>query len=433
MRSSKILQVLFFVSISVFNTAFGADSKKNDPIVGEWKWFTKDTIVLHADGRLTRTAADGSSKAEATWRRLNPGEAPCKYEVTWPKIKAIDILILENDETRLSGVGKNIYGDHVSAQRMSREDPDKPADDFIHDRNASLIIVKASEGAASGFICKSGQSTFLFTNIHVLADLGTPTFTRLDGVAVSTGAADLAAGRDVARFEVKNPPENALEISTDFNDSVRIGDQVVVPGNSGGGGVATMIKGAVVGIGPDRIEVSAPFVPGNSGSPIIHVKTGRVIGIATYLTMRNEDPTKSRAVAVRHFGYRIDTAATWERVDWNAFLQEADGVKQVSTLTADVINFFNALRAKQSPDFETDTLRGPAAEWMKALRNRRLTDNGRRAVTENFLRVLKGIVAADVLTLEPRLHYTYFRDEMREQHEIRRRLYDGISKMSQEM
>jgi len=194
-----------------------------------------------------------------------------------------------------------------------------------------------------------------------------------------------------------------------------------------------MIKGAVVGIGPDRVEVSAPFVPGNSGSPIIHVKTGKVIGIATYLTMRNEDPTKSRAVAVRHFGYRIDTAATWERVDWDTFQEEADGVKEVSALTDDVINFLNALRTRQPPDFETDTLRGPAGEWMKALRNQRLTMNGRRAVTENFLRVLKVIVASDVLDLEPGLHYSYFQEEMRAQHEIRRRLYDAISKASLEL
>ena len=125
MDFSKFLQVLLIVSIGVFHSAFGADS--DDPIVGQWKWFTKDTMVVHADGRLTRSAADGSSKAVATWKRLNPGETPCKYEISWVRIKAVDILLLENGENRLSGVGKNIYGDHVSANRMSREDPEKTA------------------------------------------------------------------------------------------------------------------------------------------------------------------------------------------------------------------------------------------------------------------------------------------------------------------
>jgi Trypsin-like peptidase domain len=438
MRSPNILQVLLIVWMSLFKPAFGADVI--DPVVGSWKWFTNSIKIFHADGRFTDV--EGNIKGGGTWRRLNPGDAPPKYEIVWTKAKFVDTLLLENDDNRLAGIGKNVFGDRVSAQRLSREDPDRRAEaappkrspaDFVHDHNASLIIVKGDDGAASGFICKSGQSTFLFTNIHVVADLAHPAFTRLDGAAAITGAVDLAAGRDIARFELQKPPENPLEISTDLNDSVRIGDEVVVPGNSGGGGVATIIKGAVVGIGPDRIEVSTPFIPGNSGSPIIHIKTGKVIGIATYVTMRNEDPTRNRDVAVRHFGYRIDTAAAWERVEWNAFHQDAEGVQQVSELTRDVINFFNALRTKHPPDFETATLRGPALEWMKALKTKGLSSSTRRAYTEKFLRALKEVVSLDVLSLEPRLRYTYFKEEIHEQHEIRKRLYDEISKVSQEM
>ena len=84
-------------------------------------------MVFHADGRLTNPGADAGSRVMATWKRLNPGETPGRSEISWPRIKAVDILILENDENRLSGVGKNIYGDHVSAKRLSREDPEKTA------------------------------------------------------------------------------------------------------------------------------------------------------------------------------------------------------------------------------------------------------------------------------------------------------------------
>ena len=341
-----------------------------------------------------------------------------------PMEKATRILLALLSLSAIGGVPLRAAPKLAAAKQPS-------ATDLIHDHSASQIIVKADEGAASGFIARSGQSTFLFTNIHVLADLVKPTFTRLDGVVAAIGAADLAAGRDIARFELKNSPDNPFEISTDLNDSVRIGDGVVVPGNSGGGGVATIVKGAVLGIGPDRIEVSAPFIPGNSGSPIIHVKSGKVIGIATYLTMRNEDPTKGHAIAIRRFAYRIDTAAAWERVDWNAFQQDADSVKQVSALTNDVVNFLRTLKTKHPPNFATETLRQPATEWMRALKNRNLTSNGRRAVTTDFLHALEHLVAADVLALEPGLHYTYFREEMHEQHEIRKRLYDGFSKNSE--
>jgi len=316
----------------------------------------------------------------------------------------------------------------------SKTQPAHPvsAGDLIHDHSASLVIVKGDEGSGSGFICKSGNASFLYTNIHVVADLLKPTFTRMDGGAALISSAVLAAGRDIACLQVKNPPEHPLEVSTDFNDSVRIGDEVVVLGNSGGGGVVTAIKGAIEGIGPDRIEVSAKFVPGNSGSPIIHLNTGKVIGIATYLTMRNEDPGKATAVNVRRFGYRVDNVPKWEGVDWNLLRQEADSVKQVQELTKDIFDFLRALRTRQAPNFATATLRQTATEWMRTLRSRQLNEQARRAVTENFLRGMQRIVVADVLAVEPRLRYTYFKDEMHEQHEVRKRLYDAFNPESVE-
>jgi hypothetical protein len=299
--------------------------------------------------------------------------------------------------------------------------------DLVHDHGASLVIVTGDEGAGSGFICKNGNSTFLYTNIHIIADLLNPSFTRLDGVAVATGATNVSAGRDIARINVKNPPGNPLEAVANFDESVRIGDDVIVLGNSGGGGVVTALKGALVGIGPDRIEVSAKFIPGNSGSPIIHVKTGKVIGIATYLTVRREDPTKGGTPTVRRFGFRIDNAAKWEGVDWTLFRQDADGVKQVAALTTDIFNFLRALATKRAPDFATETLRQPATEWMKMMRNHQLSLEGRRGATTNFLHAMQRIIAADVLSVEPKLRYTYFRDEMHEQREIRRHLYDEFN------
>jgi hypothetical protein len=43
----------------------------------------------------------------------------------------------------------------------------------------------------------------------------------------------------------------------DVEATARLGDPVVVLGNSGGGGVVTSLPGELVGIGPDRVEVTA--------------------------------------------------------------------------------------------------------------------------------------------------------------------------------
>ena len=92
-----------------------------------------------------------------------------------------------------------------------------------------------------------------------------------------------------------------------LNANVAVGDEVWVLGNAEGAHVVTPIAGKLVGIGPNLVEVDAPFVPGNSGSPIIHKRTGKVIGVATYVIQRAADaaPGLSLPTAVRRFGYRV--------------------------------------------------------------------------------------------------------------------------------
>jgi hypothetical protein len=121
MRSAKILQVLCVASIGLCRPAFGAEL--SDPILGQWKWFTKSTKVFHADGRLTNT--EGDTAKGGTWECVNPGETPRKYVIHWSHGKLVDTLLLENEGNHLAG--RNAQGVHVSAERLSREDPDQPA------------------------------------------------------------------------------------------------------------------------------------------------------------------------------------------------------------------------------------------------------------------------------------------------------------------
>jgi hypothetical protein len=89
-----------------------------------------------------------------------------------------------------------------------------------------------------------------------------------------------------------------------------------VYGNSLGSGVATELKGRILGVGPEKIEVDAEFVRGNSGSPILDAQ-GQVIGVATYVT-RTAPGTdwvadNTRFTLTRRFGLRLDKT-TWVKV-----------------------------------------------------------------------------------------------------------------------
>ncbi len=150
----------------------------------------------------------------------------------------------------------------------------------------SVVIIKGDEKQGSGFVGNTKNGPRLFTNGHVLSGLHSPVAKLENGVEVHMDDLSYADGIDVMQIADKALPPG-LDIAENL-DGVSVGDQVVVVGNSLGGGVATHIEGVVKGIGPNLVEVDAPFVPGNSGSPVIHVKTGKVIGIATYVTVQKE-------------------------------------------------------------------------------------------------------------------------------------------------
>jgi hypothetical protein len=324
---------------------------------------------------------------------------------------------------------------------------DAPADeiqpDFVQGHTDAFVIVKGAEGSGSGFMCRAGDKTYLYSNVHVVAGIDKLVFTRLGNVTVTPGAAEAAGGPDIVRYAMPSGVGHPLELMTDVDNNVRIGDAVVVQGNSGGGGVVTSLKGEVRGIGPDRIEVTAEFIPGNSGSPIIHVKSGKVIGIATYLTRRfdefapksestpppsgSSNRPKEGAVVVRRFGYRIDTVQRWEPVNWPVFRAEARQMAQVTQLTEDIVGFLNSMRARSAPQYNTDTLRRPAISWLDRVRSKQVSENDRLNATQRFLGQLRAMVRTDVQAAEMTLRYTYFRNELKEQQQVREALYQAFN------
>lgn len=310
--------------------------------------------------------------------------------------------------------------------------PSKPivSGEFVQMHRNCFVVVKDGSASGSGFICRDGQKTYLYTNAHVVGGMRNPQFSSLDGSQIKVTSAEAGGPRDVVRFAIANPALS-LDILPNLDASVRIGDEVMVLGNSGGGGVVTTLKGTLAGIGPDRIEVTAEFIPGNSGSPIIHVPTGKVIGIATYLTKRHEEFGGGNVV--RRFGFRLDQIERWEPVNWAVFHGEAEQLRQISALTADIFNFIEAIEKRQEPQFETATLRRPATEWMTAIRKGSVSEVDRIRATQAFLSSLRFMVRTDVANAASRIRYSYFREQLRKEREVRDRLYksfdDEVKKM----
>jgi hypothetical protein len=171
---------------------------------------------------------------------------------------------------------------------------------------------------------------------------------------------------------------DGLPMHEDVGAGVAVGDDVLVLGNSQGSGVVTEIPGKVVGIGPDLVEVDAKFVEGNSGSPIVHLKSGKVIAIATFLTLHNTSviDKDSPFDGIRRFGYRLDVAKDWEYPELARFAAEAEAIRQRKHVTEMLAAVFvdidnDGFLSLESHQGTNDPTRACVVEFLRAVDQRR--------------------------------------------------------------
>lgn len=203
--------------------------------------------------------------------------------------------------------------------------------------SGALVVVAGKNGAGSGFLANIKDRVFFVTNIHVLGAARGADITTIDGNPIRLGeVAFLSKGRDIAIVPVQwDGPVLSLSPSLRF-DEVEIGQKVTVMGNSSGANVATRLNGEIRGIGPEELEVSAKFVPGNSGSPIIHDSLGTVIAVASHLKDFSSDSKWTEDTEfddIRRFGYRLDGEISWERVSLSDLYDQGEAYERFEDRT----------------------------------------------------------------------------------------------------
>lgn len=264
---------------------------------------------------------------------------------------------------------------------------DRSSQHLTPEQMAAIVLIKTRDGQGTGFMARVNDVPFVITNLHVVADPTDLRVTTSNGRSVPVQAAFAAKGHDIALLRVEDAPATLI-MAADVVDS-RIGDEIAVVGNRLGGGVLTQEVGQIVGIGPDRIEVDAAFQPGNSGSPIINLRTGEVIGIATYLqnvsviggdrrAARNEDEKIDRELTTRWFGFRFDSVRQWERIDWVEWQRQSELLR----------------RYQENSEVLLSLLRGERHLYLK--------NPAMRSIVQRFERDVSGKTSADFRTRRSR-------------------------------
>lgn len=300
--------------------------------------------------------------------------------------------------------------------------------DFIRANSDKLFFIEGAAGKGSGFTCKLRGKTYLFTNQHVIVGNPKVKFAGLTKATLNVSDAQAASGHDVMAYPVPDGTP-AFELIDDLTRDVAVGDVVAVLGDAEGAGVVRPIAGRVAGIGPNLIEVSAEFLPGNSGSPIIHLKTGRVIGIATYVSSKPIAVTDFGHVEyeVRRFGYRLDSIQKWQPVAWPAFQADSSALHDANTLTQGFLNIGESLAKGtfNNPPSSDPRLR-PAFSIFPMSSSSTLSLEQQAKVRDGFVERLRKISAQDLAERRARIRYDYLREMLNQEEAFREMIFQEI-------
>ena len=315
---------------------------------------------------------------------------------------------------------------HACTPPLFAGSADEQAAELVKAYGGSLVFVEDRSGAGSGFVCSFGGKKFIFTNQHVVAGHSGASLTSLDQSPIKTGQAAAAVGHDIMSLQLLTDTK-AMDMMTEVEKNASIGDDVVVLGNPEGARVIKPLTGKLVGIGPNLIEVSAEFVPGNSGSPIVHLKSGKVIGVATYAVIRDVNSlTGEREKKVRRFGYRLDSVKQWQPVAWAAYNEEFASIERIKERTHDLAALLREMSRTggvNASHHQNPAIRHPLDKFGDAIAGKGIIPTDRARAVKDLMAAMRTVTQSDIEQANARVHYDFFRRELAEEQQVRAQFY----------
>jgi len=206
------------------------------------------------------------------------------------------------------------------ARREAEEQEIKALFGFsVADIQDRLVIVSCQGSTGSsegtGFIAQMNGFPYLFTSKGYLLGADKITFKTVGGKLLRPRGIEFSTTRNIARFPLEG--EEGLSIGTQKS----IGMPVAVFGNSQGSGVITELYGKVSEVGSDKFEVSANFVAGNNGSPVLGTNM-QVVGMASHVALvrqkKADNDDADESYKTRHFCIPL-SGNRWTAIDWKQY------------------------------------------------------------------------------------------------------------------
>ncbi len=300
---------------------------------------------------------------------------------------------------------------------------------------ASVVVIKGESGSGTGFISTLKGKNFVITNQHVIDGQSKISIANSNGVSFTGTSFIAATDLDIVLIGIGELPASIvpLPLSSDATKTAKAGDMTLIPGNSKGDGVITVTPGKVIAFGPKKIEVDNPVYAGNSGSPIIHEKSGEVIGILTEAELVELDPFAAASFrnknsqiksSIRYFGHRVDQAKGWEKLDWQKFSKYSEEAKRGREELLAVFRFMVDSSSSNWKEFEDlHSARNKAFTIIKA---NSYSQTEKQAARSKFVSELEWICKSPVERLKSQKIYYIHRSKLENINFISERLLAGV-------
>ncbi|WP_102027530.1 S1C family serine protease [Salirhabdus sp. Marseille-P4669] len=218
-----------------------------------------------------------------------------KKHIIWPilitiviAIVSITVLIISYNNWSKEEV--KVQNELATLVKAESEESEKDLKTIIHESQKTVVQIEAESGngqsIGSGFIYNDLGD--IMTNAHVVQNADSIYVKTSDAKTYPAALIGISEEQDIAVIRVPQlTNRTTLEVDPDLE--VDIGDEILAVG-SPLGFQNTVTTGIISGKNrtftveggfeyKDAYQISAPITNGNSGGPLIHLKTGKIIAV----------------------------------------------------------------------------------------------------------------------------------------------------------
>ena len=316
--------------------------------------------------------------------------------------------------------------------------PSLPAPDFAS-FNSALVVAEGDKKSGSGLIINSKDSPRLVIPLTVLSGNSTLVIHYADGTTFTPQTILLSKDSELLGSIPLTGKPHGVDLLPDIDQNVASGDQVVVLPSLTGTRVGGLIRGRIDSVAPQSISLKSSIDGANLGSPVIHLKSGKILGIAGYsheIASEDTGEDSSRLLGTdNRLVYRLDGLNNWQPVGWTDFAREGLALAPIQQRTNRMMALLEDIRNTGDVTFEKyeaedDPLKDLVAELNDHLKQAHMGGDYYRQTKQLFLSYLEDFCEHDLNDLGSPPLTSFHKSILTAQTEVRAAIVKQLKQLS---